>query len=57
MPTLLLSTLLGLVSAVICLMTGQITLVEALAIYSITGLTSALMLIFLPEPRGTQQAA
>ena len=57
MPTLLLSTLLGLVSAVICLMTGQITLAEALAIYSITGLTSALMLIFLPEPRGTQQAA
>jgi len=49
LPMIILSVFIGICSALICSAVGQITMIEALAIYSITGTAAALMLVFPPK--------
>lgn len=48
MSTILRSVIIGAISAAGCAFAGQISLIEAIAIYSIVGTTSAMLIVFLP---------
>ena len=47
MPIIFLGALLGLMSAIFCAIFGDITLLEAFAIYILTGILSVLLLLGL----------